>query len=121
MIIHYLATANIPSKSANSLQIVKMCEAFSELGHDVRLIIPNLKTLNIETSKYYDLKNKFKIIKVGKKIRHISGFKNFLIPLKLLLKSLNLDKKEEKIYFTRNLIVSFLLIFIKKKTYFGNP
>ena len=50
MIIHYLATANIPSKSANSLQIVKMCEAFSELGHDVRLIIPNLKTLNIETS-----------------------------------------------------------------------
>ena len=47
MIIHYLATANIPSKSANSLQIVKMCDAFVSLGHEVKLIAPNLTTIQL--------------------------------------------------------------------------
>ena len=43
MKIHYLATSNIPSKTANSLQIIKMCEAFSLIGKNISLIIPNLK------------------------------------------------------------------------------
>ena len=38
MIVHYLATANIPSKSANSLQIIKICEAITSLRHKVKLI-----------------------------------------------------------------------------------
>ena len=34
----YLARRPIPSVNANSVQIVKMCEAFSKLGHDVTLV-----------------------------------------------------------------------------------
>ena len=37
--------SDIPSKNANSLQIVQMCNAMSLLGHKVNLIIPNLKNL----------------------------------------------------------------------------
>ena len=116
MIIHYLATANIPSKSANSLQIVKMCDAFASLGHNVKLISPNLTNLNHSAKEYYDLKNNFKIIKVGKKIQYISGLKNFFSPLFLVLKSLKEDK--EAIRVTRNLIVSFFLIILRKKHIF---
>ena len=67
MKIHYLATANIPSKSANSLQITKMCDAFSDLGYDVNLFIPNMNNVKISISNYYDLKNKFKITKSWEK------------------------------------------------------
>ena len=59
MIVHYLATANIPSKSANSLQIIKMCEAITSLGHKVKLITPNLSEINRSITSYYDLKNTF--------------------------------------------------------------
>ena len=49
MKIHYLATSNIPSKTANSLQIIKMCEAFSLIGKNISLIIPNLKNVGIKS------------------------------------------------------------------------
>ena len=67
MKIHYLATANIPSRTANSLQIVKMCEAFSLIGYNISLIVPNLICNNNSIKSYYDLKRKFKIYKVGVK------------------------------------------------------
>jgi glycosyltransferase involved in cell wall biosynthesis len=38
--IAYLASAAIPSTSANSLQILKMCEAMAEEGHAVTLFAP---------------------------------------------------------------------------------
>ena len=38
MRIMYLARRPIPSVNANSVQIVKMCEAFSKLGHEVTLV-----------------------------------------------------------------------------------
>ncbi len=40
MRITYLASAAIPSASANSLQILKMCEAMVEEGHAVALVAP---------------------------------------------------------------------------------
>jgi len=66
MKIHYLATSNIPSKNANSLQIVKMCEALSLIGKNIGLIFPNLECFNKSIQNYYDLKNKINILKVGK-------------------------------------------------------
>jgi glycosyltransferase involved in cell wall biosynthesis len=38
--IVYIANARIPSRTANSLQIMKVCAALSADGHDVRLIVP---------------------------------------------------------------------------------
>ena len=84
MKIHYLATARIPSKTANSLQIIKMCEAFSLIGHDITLISPNLVTKNSSIKNYYDLKKKFRIYKVGKIKRDIKGIQSILTPLKIL-------------------------------------
>jgi glycosyltransferase involved in cell wall biosynthesis len=40
MKIAYLSSASIPSASANSLQVMKMCQAFTQEGHEVHLILP---------------------------------------------------------------------------------
>ena len=42
MKICYLSNSAIPSTVASSLQIVKMCEAFSELNNEVVLITTNV-------------------------------------------------------------------------------
>lgn len=38
MKILYVANSDIPSKTANSVQVMKMCDAFATNGHEVRLI-----------------------------------------------------------------------------------
>jgi len=40
MKIAYLSSAAVPSDSANSLQVMKMCQAFAQEGHEVHLILP---------------------------------------------------------------------------------
>jgi glycosyltransferase involved in cell wall biosynthesis len=43
--IMYLASAIIPSRTANSVQVMKMCHAFAADGHEVRLLVPDHKTV----------------------------------------------------------------------------
>ena len=45
MKICYLSNSAIPSDYASSIQIVKMCEAFTKLGNNVKLI-SRAKTIN---------------------------------------------------------------------------
>ena len=60
--------SDIPSKNANGLQIIQMCSAFSEIGHKVKLVTPNFDTpINMSIKNYYGIKNKFKLIRIGKK------------------------------------------------------
>ncbi len=41
MRIAYLSAAAIPSQAANSIQVMKMCEAMADSGHDVTLLAPS--------------------------------------------------------------------------------
>jgi len=112
MKIHYLATANIPSRTANALQIIKMCEAISKLKHFVSLFLPNLEGPNMSLNKYYGVKNKINLIKIGRKKKFISGINNILIPIYIVLKSI---KSGSDLIITRNSFISLLLIILKKK------
>jgi glycosyltransferase involved in cell wall biosynthesis len=38
----YLSAAKIPSREANSIHVMKMCQAFGRLGHDVTLLAPDV-------------------------------------------------------------------------------
>jgi glycosyltransferase involved in cell wall biosynthesis len=40
MKIAYLSSATLPSDSANSLQVMKMCQAFAQAGNEVHLVLP---------------------------------------------------------------------------------
>lgn len=65
MKIIYIANARIPTEKAHGLQIMKMCEAFSNNGADLELVLPT--RLNTEEFKktnpfeYYRVKENFKI------------------------------------------------------------
>ena len=45
----------MPSKM-NSIQTIKMCEAFAQNGNDVLLICPNSRKIKNSIYNYYDVK-----------------------------------------------------------------
>ncbi|MDP4020430.1 MAG: glycosyltransferase [Candidatus Adlerbacteria bacterium] len=65
MNICYIANARIPSKQAHGIQIMKMCEAFAALGHEVTLVVPNRRTwIEEDPYVYYGVKPSFAIKKL---------------------------------------------------------
>jgi len=67
MKILYLSNAIIPSRTANSIHIMKMCQAFAENGHEVILVAPHIKDryekhIN-DFYEFYGVKKNFKIKK----------------------------------------------------------
>jgi len=64
MRIAYIARSVIPSREANSIQVMKMCQAFADLGHEVLLVIPNKASGDNDfhdVYNYYGIKNRFPI------------------------------------------------------------
>ena len=43
MKIYYIAPSVIPSRAANSVHVMKMCQAMTQLGHRVSLIVPDFR------------------------------------------------------------------------------
>jgi glycosyltransferase involved in cell wall biosynthesis len=40
MRIVFISAAKIPSDTANSIQVMKVCQAFTQMGHDITLLVP---------------------------------------------------------------------------------
>lgn len=63
MKIAYISNSIIPSRTANSIHVMKMCQAFADNGHEVVLFAP--KHINndysIDVFNYYGVKNNFEI------------------------------------------------------------
>ena len=68
MRILYISKSIIPSRTANSINVMKMCQAFAENGHEVVLLAPNLKTKYesdiTDIYEYYGVKKNFEIKKL---------------------------------------------------------
>jgi len=67
MRIVYLSTAYIPSRTANSVHIMKMCSALAKNGNEVTLFAPKLKSyeqINSSVFDYYNVVNNFTIHRV---------------------------------------------------------
>ena len=68
MKILYISKSTIPSRTANSIHVMKMCQAFSDNGHEVVLLAPNIKNESETDLKdvyeYYGVKENFKIKKL---------------------------------------------------------
>ena len=68
MNILYISKSIIPSRTANSINVMKMCQAFADNGHEVVLLAPNLKTKyekNVnDIYEYYGVKKNFEIKKL---------------------------------------------------------
>jgi len=67
MKIAYIAESIIPSRSANSIHVMKMCQAFAKKGNEVTLLVPNK---NVEEPKvegkqifcFYGVEKSFDIV-----------------------------------------------------------
>ena len=67
MKLTYIGESVIPSRWANSFQVMKMCQAFRQLGHDIELVVPSLHHLEswqegIDIWQHYGLVEQFPII-----------------------------------------------------------
>jgi len=62
MKINYIANIRLPTEKAHGIQIMKMCEAFADLGHEVKLIVPTRKNfIKEDPFHYYSVKGNFNI------------------------------------------------------------
>ena len=52
MHIYYLSNSLIPSRKANSVQVMKMCQSFSKLGHEVILFCRKPSDDEIKTDPF---------------------------------------------------------------------
>lgn len=56
-----IAGSTIPSDTANSLQVMKACQALVQIGHDVTLLVPGSRNMSIDLKQHYGLQTEFPI------------------------------------------------------------
>jgi glycosyltransferase involved in cell wall biosynthesis len=83
----YLSNSIIPSRYANSVHVMKMCQAFQNNGFDVELLCyTSQRKINEEIYEEYGISNNFKITAYYLKIFRAKFFQFFFSILKLLMK-----------------------------------
>tara|TARA_Y100000996_G_C22555257_1_gene655309 strand:- start:2338 stop:3453 length:1116 start_codon:yes stop_codon:yes gene_type:complete len=112
MKICYLSNAAVPSSVASSIQIVKMCEAFSSLSNEVTLITFNNGNSKSNFLNYYNVKFKFLLKRIKKFKSFPLGVNYYLFSIFSILESF---KYKPEIYITRNFFTCFLLMILRKK------
>ncbi|MFC1701025.1 glycosyltransferase family 4 protein [Patescibacteria group bacterium] len=121
MKIFYLSNIRFPTEKAHGIQIAKMCESFS-LGNEVVLIIPwRFNYIKEDAFDYYDIEKNFKIIKLPSLDLIILNIPKIGFIIQSLTFSVSafiyfLFKKTDIIY-TRDLLLAWLLSFIKKNVF----
>ena len=103
--LFYLSELNIPSTSAQCLQVLKMCDSFAQRNFDVELLVfscdTNFKKLKLD----YNLRNKIKIKSIFKKKKKINLFYRLYFIFYLIFNLYN-----KKIYiFSRSVLSSVVL------------
>lgn len=86
MRIVYISNSIIPSRTANSIHVMKMCQAFADNGHEVVLLAPDVKEQYEkgvgDIYEYYGVKKNFEIKKLWyPKIRFV---RNIIYSTKVL-------------------------------------
>ncbi|HSB00730.1 MAG TPA: glycosyltransferase family 4 protein [Anaerolineales bacterium] len=56
-----IAGSTIPSDTANSLQVMKACQALVQLGHQVTLLVPGAQNTSVDLQAHYGLQIEFPI------------------------------------------------------------
>jgi len=67
MKLAYIAQSSIPSKEANSVHVMKMCQSFSQAGNEVTLFVPNnrnIRDINQSIHGFYGVEENFEIKRI---------------------------------------------------------
>ena len=116
MKILYISNSYIPSKTANSLHVMKMCQAFADNGHETILVAPDRPDVTLQDVadpfEYYNVSKSYKLQflkspKIGKKtVGYICSLFNFL------------RKNKFDVIYSRFLIGTVISVFLRRKTIF---
>ncbi len=108
--IYYVAELNLPSKSAYSIHVMKMCEAFSKLKYDTNLFVINKKNTD-KINKIYNINYNFKIISIFNNFILLNFIIRILFSIKILLKKTERDA----LFLSRSIIFALIACLFKKK------
>tara|TARA_B110000977_G_scaffold682_1_gene971 strand:- start:21962 stop:23053 length:1092 start_codon:yes stop_codon:yes gene_type:complete len=108
--LNYISEIILPSKSAYSVQVMKMCDAFSKKDFNIELFVLNRKTHVKKIYKTYNCSKKFEI-----RSTNITN-NNFIGRLRFAYKIIRNLKKNgfDEIYYSRSVISGILLSFYTK-------
>ena len=114
MEIVYIHRSALPSKSANSVHVMKMCEAFVNNNIKTTLVIPKKDKLSDEEIfNYYGITSGFSV----KKISYFYNVPKRLAIIAYTIFSIKFSLfKKEAIFYTRDPFVAMGLLLIRKKT-----
>ena len=107
--IYYVAELNLPSKSAYSIHVVKMCEAFSKLGFKTNLLVIHNKNKE-QIFKSYNVKNKFDINSILNESIRLTFISRIVFSLKILFGNFN----KNSFFLSRSITFALLASLIKK-------
>lgn len=113
----YLANVRLPTEKAHGIQIMKMCEAFTDQGWAVTLIVPRRRTpITEDPFFYYNVKRNFTIKRVPDVDLVSFGrlgywFQALVFSLQAVAIAIN---SEVKIVYSRDELPLFFLGFFKK-------
>tara|TARA_Y100000590_G_scaffold269029_1_gene302130 strand:- start:16507 stop:17607 length:1101 start_codon:yes stop_codon:yes gene_type:complete len=106
--IFYIADFSLPNMSAYTLHVLKMCDAFSELGYDLELLIPHVtkdyKFKNIK--KDFILKSKYKIVSLYNRKKKLKFLTRIFFSFKIL--KIIINQKISFIY-SRSIIPALII------------
>lgn len=95
MRLAYIAQSVIPSKAANSVHVMRMCEAFADNGHDVTLFVPDHPARTDDPFALYGLTKQFPIRYIpcfdhrGSRLLYVLSTFLFMRAIKRHLKDVN--------------------------------
>jgi len=78
-----IAGSQIPSDTANSLQVMKACNALMQLGHDLTLIVPGAPNTSVDLKSHYGLQTDIHIEWLPASNRRLFPWSAFLRARKL--------------------------------------
>lgn len=123
----YIANARIPTDQAHSIQIMKMCEAFADLGLKVELVVPKRyqpdpKLRGVDPYKYYSVKANFKIKRMfcidflwlAPRVQFLSSLFFILQDMSFSFVAIPTILRAELVY-TRSKLVAALCIWLSRK------
>ena len=102
--LFYISEIIFPSTSAYSIQVMKMCNAFSKKGFNVKLFVLDNKENNSIYSSY-NCSSKFSIKSFGIKKNNFFNRLLYIFKIYKFLKNI----KDEKIFFCRSIIAGLFL------------
>jgi hypothetical protein len=112
MKINYIAELNLPTTSAYSIHVMKMCNALVKLGYKTDLYIFN-KNKNINLYKYYNCEKKFNIAGLN-----LFKGNNFFIRIYFAIKIFFIfcfKSKKDNYIISRSILSALLLSLISNK------